>query len=88
MLDGLREDVSQKLSRVVLMTEEQQLEMMRLQAAQQNAAAAGAVADAPTGTPIEGFDEADPSTWGNPGRNTDCPCGSGKKFKHCHGALV
>ncbi len=23
-----------------------------------------------------------------PRRNTDCPCGSGKKFKHCHGALV
>jgi hypothetical protein len=23
-----------------------------------------------------------------PHRNTDCPCGSGKKFKHCHGALV
>jgi preprotein translocase subunit SecA len=23
-----------------------------------------------------------------PGRNAPCPCGSGKKFKHCHGALV
>ncbi|MEL6700275.1 MAG: SEC-C metal-binding domain-containing protein, partial [Pseudomonadota bacterium] len=22
---------------------------------------------------------------GNPGRNDPCPCGSGKKFKHCHG---
>jgi preprotein translocase subunit SecA len=22
------------------------------------------------------------------GRNAPCPCGSGKKFKHCHGALV
>jgi len=21
------------------------------------------------------------------GRNEPCPCGSGKKFKHCHGAL-
>jgi preprotein translocase subunit SecA len=30
----------------------------------------------------------DPSTWGNPGRNEQCPCGSGKKFKHCHGAFV
>jgi preprotein translocase subunit SecA len=20
-------------------------------------------------------------------RNAECPCGSGKKFKHCHGAL-
>jgi preprotein translocase subunit SecA len=22
------------------------------------------------------------------GRNDPCPCGSGKKYKHCHGALV
>ncbi|MCB1384088.1 MAG: SEC-C domain-containing protein, partial [Notoacmeibacter sp.] len=21
-------------------------------------------------------------------RNDPCPCGSGKKFKHCHGALA
>jgi preprotein translocase subunit SecA len=28
---------------------------------------------------------ADPSTWGKVGRNEMCPCGSGKKFKHCHG---
>ena len=35
-----------------------------------------------------GFVEDDPSTWGNPGRNDDCPCGSGKKFKHCHGRLA
>jgi preprotein translocase subunit SecA len=29
---------------------------------------------------------ADPSTWGKVQRNALCPCGSGKKFKHCHGA--
>ena len=27
----------------------------------------------------------DPSSWGKVGRNEPCPCGSGKKFKHCHG---
>jgi preprotein translocase subunit SecA len=27
----------------------------------------------------------DPQTWGKVGRNEDCPCGSGKKYKHCHG---
>ena len=37
---------------------------------------------------VPGFDEADPATWGNPSRNALCPCGSGKKFKHCHGALA
>ena len=36
----------------------------------------------------EGFDENDPASWGNPGRNDPCPCGSGKKFKHCHGRLT
>ncbi len=32
-------------------------------------------------------DADDPSTWGRVGRNEACPCGSGRKFKHCHGAL-
>ena len=32
-------------------------------------------------------DPADPATWGKVGRNEACPCGSGKKYKHCHGAL-
>ena len=27
----------------------------------------------------------DPSSWGNVGRNESCPCGSGKKYKQCHG---
>ncbi len=29
-----------------------------------------------------------PENWEQTGRNAACPCGSGKKFKHCHGALV
>jgi preprotein translocase subunit SecA len=29
----------------------------------------------------------DPSTWGKVPRNAACPCGSGKKHKHCHGKL-
>jgi len=33
-------------------------------------------------------DPKDPSTWGKVGRNEPCPCGSGKKYKHCHGAFV
>lgn len=27
----------------------------------------------------------DPATWGKVSRNAVCPCGSGKKYKHCHG---
>ncbi|HRJ68984.1 MAG TPA: preprotein translocase subunit SecA [Beijerinckiaceae bacterium] len=32
------------------------------------------------------IDPNDASTWGKVGRNEPCPCGSGKKYKHCHGA--
>lgn len=32
-------------------------------------------------------DLADPRTWGKVSRNEPCPCGSGKKYKHCHGAF-
>ncbi|MBO0347491.1 preprotein translocase subunit SecA [Roseibium limicola] len=33
-------------------------------------------------------DPNNPETWGRVGRNDACPCGSGKKYKHCHGALT
>ncbi|HQS07287.1 MAG TPA: preprotein translocase subunit SecA [Xanthobacteraceae bacterium] len=33
-------------------------------------------------------DPNDPSTWGKVGRNENCPCGSGKKYKHCHGRFA
>ncbi|KPB00262.1 preprotein translocase subunit SecA [Ahrensia marina] len=33
-------------------------------------------------------DPENPATWGKIGRNELCPCGSGKKFKHCHGAFA
>ncbi|MEJ6785054.1 preprotein translocase subunit SecA [Aminobacter sp. Piv2-1] len=36
----------------------------------------------------EDRDPNDPSTWGRIGRNEPCPCGSGKKYKHCHGAFA
>jgi preprotein translocase subunit SecA len=28
-----------------------------------------------------------PATWGRIGRNQACPCGTGKKYKHCHGVF-
>ena len=91
MLDGLRADVTQKLAQIRPMTEEEQATMMadlvRQRAAMEAAAQPGAAgARLPDATP--GFVEDDPATWGNPGRNDPCPCGSGKKFKHCHGRLA
>ncbi len=32
-------------------------------------------------------DPGNPETWGRVARNAPCPCGSGQKFKHCHGAI-
>ena len=111
LLDGLRVEVTGKLSQVRPMTEEEQRALMQQIAAQQaafqqaqaaaqqqaQAAAAPAApqtvgaepgAEAAPGAPlVAGFDETDPATWGDPGRNDPCPCGSGKKFKHCHGRL-
>jgi preprotein translocase subunit SecA len=86
MLDGLRTEVTEKLATIRPLTEEEQREMLEQLAAQQ--AAMQQPAEGPENAPeplAEGFDESDPGTWGNPGRNEPCPCGSGKKFKHCHG---
>jgi len=35
----------------------------------------------------EDRDPNDPDTWGKVARNDECPCGSGKKYKQCHGAI-
>jgi preprotein translocase subunit SecA len=100
MLDSLRSDVSSKLARIQPLTPEQQAEIIRQLQAQQAAqqkqletadVSAGGAPAAPADAPaplVAGFDETDQTTWGNPGRNDPCPCGSGKKFKHCHGRLA
>ncbi|MCP5371374.1 MAG: preprotein translocase subunit SecA [Hyphomicrobiales bacterium] len=33
------------------------------------------------------IDPDDPATWGRVSRNAQCPCGSGRKYKHCHGKV-
>jgi preprotein translocase subunit SecA len=43
---------------------------------------------APSRSAAAAIDPQDPSTWGKVGRNEMCPCGSGKKYKHCHGRLA
>ena len=92
MLDSLRAEVTKKLSQIRPLTpEEQQSMIAQLQAQQQALSAAaqgGAAQGALAPASAMGFVEDDPTTWGNPGRNDLCPCGSGKKFKHCHGQVV
>ncbi len=38
--------------------------------------------------PAAVMDPHDSSTWGKVPRNQACPCGSGKKYKHCHGKVA
>jgi preprotein translocase subunit SecA len=33
------------------------------------------------------LDRSDPATWTGVSRNAPCPCGSGKKYKYCHGKM-
>jgi preprotein translocase subunit SecA len=59
-----------------------------LEAAGAGPAGAGAVKPARARkTAVAAVDPANPSTWGKVQRNALCPCGSGKKYKHCHGAF-
>ncbi len=96
MLNSLRQDVTQKLAQIRPISPEEQQRLMQQYLAQQQAteeAESAATSIATTAAPVAiaaalaGFDEADPTTWGNPSRNDNCPCGSGEKFKHCHGKL-
>ncbi|MCB5199256.1 preprotein translocase subunit SecA [Loktanella sp. TSTF-M6] len=93
LLDGLRIDVTEKLSQIRPMSPEQQQQLIAQMKAQAAARADASLERATSAqTPGDasaraGFVEDDPKTWGNPGRNDACPCGSGKKFKHCHGQV-
>jgi preprotein translocase subunit SecA len=48
----------------------------------------GAALALKTRRPSLARDPKNPATWGKVGRNDACPCGSGKKYKHCHGAYA
>jgi preprotein translocase subunit SecA len=41
-----------------------------------------------TAVPAAARNPNDPTSWGKVGRNETCPCGSGKKYKHCHGRFA
>ena len=99
MLNSLRQEVTQKLAMIRPMSADEQQAMMAQIAAQQKARTAPvepeAAPQAPAvpvliaaAAPRPGFEAANPETWGNPSRNDACPCGSGEKFKHCHGKLA
>jgi preprotein translocase subunit SecA len=80
LLDSLREQVTQVLGNVRMRSADEQQAMMMLQQA-------ALKQQTQKSEELVSFNENDRSTWGNPGRNESCPCGSGKKFKQCHGKI-
>jgi preprotein translocase subunit SecA len=101
LLNRLREAVAAQLMRVEIMSQpppmeplppmqahhvnpltgEDELSLAPAQIAAQAAMAASSPNPAARNT-------SDPASWGKVGRNELCPCGSGKKYKHCHGKLT
>jgi len=88
LLDGLRGDVTKQMAQIRPMTDEERQAMMQQMLAQQ--AAAQAASQPQPATKEQGIAPVEdlPDGWENTGRNEPCPCGSGDKFKHCHGRLA
>jgi preprotein translocase subunit SecA len=90
LIAHLREAVTAQLMRVeIVPPEEQQPQLPHMEAHKLNPNTGEddmAFANASL-VPVGGEerDPNNPATWGKVGRNEDCPCGSGKKYKHCHG---
>ena len=99
MIANMREGVTGQLMRVEVVQappEDQQRELPYMEAhkldpvtgedemSYANATLSPAMAGADAQRTIE-RDPKNPATWGKVGRNEVCPCGSGKKYKHCHG---
>jgi preprotein translocase subunit SecA len=99
LLSRLREDVTRQLSVAQFVTREQAPKIEDEPLPEMHAHHVDPVTGEdeltdtgrPQGTvrndPGVAVDPNDPRTWGKISRNAPCPCGSGKKFKHCHGAI-
>ena len=101
LLGNLRRDVTAQMGAIRPLTpeqiEERRQAIAKMQAdalrkredaaakAQRQKTAEMAMAGGPV--KAEARDPENPATWGKVGRNEPCPCGSGRKFKHCHGRV-
>ncbi|MBO6785002.1 MAG: preprotein translocase subunit SecA, partial [Alphaproteobacteria bacterium] len=99
MLGRLREGVTMLLSHLEIQVdvpnpvpEPQSPQRMEAQHADTgafgDAAPAGNAAQPARNQAVAELDPNDASTWGKVPRNAACPCGSGRKYKHCHGKVA
>ncbi len=102
MLENMRETITQTLSIVEFNIDEERARLLMNKQREagegnfqesrsdpalsksQEANQSGGVQQFPKKLP---FDKNDPQTWGKVPRNSPCPCGSGKKYKQCHGKI-
>ena len=101
MLLHLRESVTQTLSLIDMSTPEGAQQVIlgpktdpsKIKETRTDPAMMGTGLSAPPVEPQQSatvrnlFDDKNPETWNNVPRNATCPCGSGKKFKYCHGKI-
>ena len=91
MLDSLREKVTNALCLIELHAESEPPPLPQPPAAAKTVLSRGIDPMAPPQSTIPqpfeapAFDKDNPETWNNTPRNAACPCGSGKKYKYCHG---
>jgi preprotein translocase subunit SecA len=91
MLDHIKQDVVKVVLKVQVRTQQDvqaveeapAVSNVRYQHAGYDEALAAAASDTPTAVASPPFARTGPKV----GRNDPCPCGSGKKYKHCHGRI-
>ncbi len=92
MLEKVKREVISLLARVRIRSEEEIAQAEAAERARAEAVARQMQFQHPDmggyGADEEAGDLEDPSSMPKVGRNDPCPCGSGKKFKHCHGQLA
>ncbi|VAV94890.1 Protein translocase subunit SecA [hydrothermal vent metagenome] len=85
MLEETRDNVVMLLAHIEIQTEQQVPDLPEPDLSSLNVSHI----DPTTGeNDAAALDPNDPKTWGNISRNSPCPCGSGDKYKHCHGKVV
>ncbi len=81
MLDILKQRVTVVICHTVIQTDSQEQMQKAMDKEQNRPMSAVHEGDEP-------LKKLDPSMFEGISRNDPCPCGSGKKFKHCHGRIV
>ena len=87
MLESVRHTITGALSNLEIQLDNEEMR------SQQNSTEDYAIREVDEGpkrllnTARQELDPNDPSTWGKVPRNASCPCGSGRKYKHCCGKL-